>query len=60
MEKNNDNNFYEALKTYLETTPRDIIEKDWAKSEKSDTIISPTVQEYLYFTNNINNNPWKD
>ena len=36
----------EELKRYLETTPREQVLKDWAKSEKYDKV-GPTVDEFM-------------
>jgi len=55
------NNLLEELKKYYNSTPQDIINSDWAKSEEFDSI-KPTIEEFLthnrhYFENNelINN-----
>ena len=39
-------NFFNDLKKYFESTPRDKILADWAKSEKMDEV-GPTVEEFL-------------
>jgi hypothetical protein len=40
------NNFYEELKHYFETTPREKVLEDWNKSAEFDKI-GPTVEEFL-------------
>jgi hypothetical protein len=40
------NNFYEELKHYFETTPREKVLKDWDESAELDKI-GPTVEEFL-------------
>jgi hypothetical protein len=40
------NNFFEDLKKYFETTPREQVLNDWAKSVEFDKI-GPTVEEFL-------------
>lgn len=40
------NNFYEDLKHYFETTPREKVLEDWNKSAKFDKI-GPTMEEFL-------------
>lgn len=43
------NNFFEDLEKYFETTPREKVLQDWAKSEKLDEV-GPTVEEFLTHT----------
>jgi hypothetical protein len=45
-EPKQDNNFYEELKHYFETTPREKVLKDWDESAELDKI-GPTVEEFL-------------
>lgn len=40
------NNFYEDLKKYFETTPREKVLEDWAKSKEFDKV-GPTIDEFL-------------
>lgn len=44
-------NFYQELKKYFETTPREKVLEDWEKSKHFDSV-GPTVEEFL--TNSIN------
>ena len=44
------NNFCEALKNYFDTTPREKVLEDWAKSSEYDKI-GVTVEEFLDNTN---------
>ena len=44
------NNFYEALKHYFNTTPKDKVLEDWDKSSEYDKI-GVTVEEFLDNTN---------
>ncbi len=41
------NNFFNELKKYFDSTPREKILEDWAKSEEFDKV-GPTVEEFLY------------
>lgn len=49
-EEPKDNNFYEKLKQYFETTPREKVLEDWAKSVEYDKD-GPTVDDFLNNTN---------
>lgn len=49
MEDNKD--FFQSLKNYFETTPREEILADWDKSKEWDKI-GPTVEEFLKINNN--------
>jgi hypothetical protein len=44
------NNFYESLKHYFDTTPREKVLEDWAKSVEHDKI-GVTVEKFLDNTN---------
>jgi hypothetical protein len=46
-----DNNFFEKLKQYFETTPREKVLEDWDKSTEYNKV-GPTIDDFL---NNINN-----
>jgi len=49
-EEPKDNNFYEKLKQYFETTPREKVLEDWAKSAEYDKV-GPTVDDFLNNSN---------
>ncbi len=40
-----ENGFYDELKHYFETTPREIVLRDWEEVEKHDNV-GPTINEY--------------
>ena len=45
---NQGNNFYEGLKHYFETTPREKVLEDWNKSAEFDKV-APTIEEFLEY-----------
>jgi len=53
------NNFFEDLEKYFETTPREKVLVDWAKSEKLDEV-GPTVEEFLTHTSKFHKVHLKD
>lgn len=48
----NKSNLLHQLKEYFESTPREVVEKEWHKYDKYNEI-SPKVNEYLEYVNNI-------
>ena len=44
------NTLLEQLKTYFESNPREVIEKEWSKYSMYDDI-GPTVEDFMSFTN---------
>ncbi len=49
---NTNNNLIEDLKKYFETTPREKVLEDWAKSESFDEI-GPTMDEFINLNNEL-------